>query len=216
MSSIESFTNEQQLANRLDELRELEVSANDITIISQHPIIHEYDNVTMINSEGSIWDKLVSFFSSGDPTDKAFNTLNLTQGEKDEHRQTLEDGHILLYINDDLLLANHNADESNYAYGHHDNINTPNKYLTQEEIQTYTNEKIVSEPLVDEKEIKEANIREEGDPNTDDLSLRDREGFDGAADTTYDDINMSEDEYPPLPADEEIQTLREKDKKLKR
>lgn len=215
MSNIESFINEQQLANRLEELRELKISANDITIISQHPIVHEYENVTMINSEGSIWDKLVSFFSSGDPTDRAFNNLDLTQGEKDEHRQALEDGNILLYINDDLLLTNNNTDESDYAYKNIDYLNTRNKYVTQEEVQSYTNEKTFSEPLADEKEIQQADIREEGDPNTDDLSLRDRVGFDEAVDTTYDDVNMSEDDYPPLP-DDEVRTLREKDKKLNR
>lgn len=215
MSNIESFINEQQLANRLEELRELKISANDITIISQHPIVHEYENVTMINSEGSIWDKLVSFFSSGDPTDRAFNNLDLTQGEKDEHRQALEEGNILLYINDDLLLTNNNTDESDYAYENIDYLNTRNKYVTQEEVQSYTNEKTFSEPLADEKEIQQADIREEGDPNTDDLSLRDREGFDESVDTTYDDVNMSEDDYPPLP-DDEVRTLREKDKKLNR
>lgn len=216
MSRIESFINEQQLASRLEDLRELEISANDITIISQHPIIHEYENITMINSEGSVWDKLVSFFSSGDPTDKVFNNLDLAQGEKDEHRQALEEGNILLYIKDDLLLSDNRTGQSDYAYENNDNLNTPDKYVTQEEIQTYTNEKPSSEPLADEKEIQQADIREEGDPNTDDLSLRDREGFDEAVDTTYEDVSMSEDDYPPLPEDDEVRTLREKDKKLNR
>lgn len=144
MSKIEKFTTEQQLTTRLEELRDINLNSGDIKVISQHPLTNNYENfnnITTINAEGSAWDKIVAFFSSGDPTDRAFKHLNLSPGDKDEYRQALENDEILLYIDKNSSLDEEEAEKSDYDY---DSTSTntrfdhQDKYVSEENMTDFT------------------------------------------------------------------------------
>lgn len=167
MSKIEKFATEHDLIKRLEELRDLDVSSDNLKVISQHPVTNEYDefnHITTINAEGSAWDKIVSFFSSGDPTDRVFNNINLSHGDKDEYRQALERNEILLYIDSESKLGGETQKKSDYDYGStNTRLDHQDKYVSEENMTDFTEDTNHSSynSLPNEEKIDQAGLREE-------------------------------------------------------
>src|SRR5699024_5629547 len=73
MSRIENYVTENDALTRVEELIAEGVADRDITVLSQQPVNkHTFGNtdVNFRDSEGSAWDKFVSFFSPDEPEEK--------------------------------------------------------------------------------------------------------------------------------------------------
>ncbi|HBV22926.1 MAG TPA: hypothetical protein DEB42_03950 [Jeotgalicoccus sp.] len=101
MSRIENYVTENDALTRVEELRAEGVADNNITVLSQQPVNKETfgnTNVNFQDSEGSAWDKFVSFFSPDDPEEKLLNDLGLSQSEQVQYRNSLNAGEVLVYV----------------------------------------------------------------------------------------------------------------------
>lgn len=101
MSRIENYVTENDALTRVEELRAEGVADNNITVLSQQPVNKETfgnTNVNFQDSEGSAWDKFVSFFSPDDPEEKVLNDLGLSQSEQVQYRNSLNAGEVLVYV----------------------------------------------------------------------------------------------------------------------
>lgn len=101
MSRIENYVTENDALSRIEELRAEGVSDRNITVLSQQPIDKTSLDSSEINfrdSEGSAWDKFVSFFSADDPEEKVLNDLGLSQSEQTQYRNSLNAGEVLVYV----------------------------------------------------------------------------------------------------------------------
>lgn len=101
MSRIENYVTENDALTRVEELIAEGVADRDITVLSQQPVNkHSFGNtdVNFRDSEGSAWDKFVSFFSPDDPEEKVLNDLGLSQSEQVQYRNSLNAGEVLVYV----------------------------------------------------------------------------------------------------------------------
>ncbi|CAM4230731.1 general stress protein [Lacicoccus alkaliphilus] len=86
MNSMETFATEQQVIKRIEELKSDGVDENQITLVAAHGLeaggaFEAYSGVEAKSSEGSAWDKIVSFFTNDQPEEKLAGRLNLTSSE---------------------------------------------------------------------------------------------------------------------------------------
>ncbi|MFC3419291.1 DUF2382 domain-containing protein [Salinicoccus hispanicus] len=105
MRKIESYTSEQEMLGRIEQLKSDGINEDQITVVSREELEGSSLNYTDVNyktSEGSTWDKVVSFFSAEQPEDRVMTNLNLSSQEEEEYRQALDSGKILLYVNDEM------------------------------------------------------------------------------------------------------------------
>lgn len=123
MSRIENFVSENDALTRVEELRTEGVADNNITVLSKQPINNEAFGNSEVNfqdSEGSAWDKFVSFFSPDDPEEKALNDLGLSQSEQVQYRNSLNAGEVLVYVdspdNDSDSAMNYGETRDTYNY----------------------------------------------------------------------------------------------------
>lgn len=115
MSRIENYVTENDALTRVEELRAEGVADNNITVLSQQPVNKETfgnTNVNFQDSEGSAWDKFVSFFSPDDPEEKVLNDLGLSQSEQVQYRNSLNAGEVLVYVD-----SPDNSSDSAMNYG---------------------------------------------------------------------------------------------------
>lgn len=115
MSRIENYVTENDALTRVEELRAEGVADNNITVLSQQPINRETfgnTNVNFQDSEGSAWDKFVSFFSPDNPEEKVLNDLGLSESEQVQYRNSLNAGEVLVYVD-----SPDNGSDSTMNYG---------------------------------------------------------------------------------------------------
>ncbi|WP_434121785.1 DUF2382 domain-containing protein [Salinicoccus roseus] len=105
MRKIESYMSEQELLGRIEQLKSEGVAEKQITVVSREELEGSSLNYTDVNyktSEGSTWDKIVSWFSAEDPEERVMTGLNLNPQEEEEYKEALDSGKILLYVNDEI------------------------------------------------------------------------------------------------------------------
>jgi uncharacterized protein (TIGR02271 family) len=105
MRKIESYMSEQELLGRIEQLKSEGVAEKQITVVSREALEGSSLNYTDVNyktSEGSAWDKIVSWFSAEDPEERVMTGLNLNPQEEEEYKEALDSGKILLYVNDEI------------------------------------------------------------------------------------------------------------------
>lgn len=112
MSRFEKFATEQDVMERIEQLRSEGFEEPEITVISSQKLetsYLKYKSVNFKNSEGTTWDKFVSMFSDDDPKDKVLGEFDITDSEKEHFKYALDRQEIL------LLKEDHMADEERYV-----------------------------------------------------------------------------------------------------
>ncbi|WP_186365491.1 DUF2382 domain-containing protein [Salinicoccus cyprini] len=105
MREIESYTSEQEMLGRIEQLKSEGINEDQITVVSREELEGSSLNYTDVNyktSEGTTWDKIVSWFSAEQPEERVMSNMNLSSEEEEEYRQALDSGKILLYVNDEI------------------------------------------------------------------------------------------------------------------
>ncbi|GAB3058996.1 YsnF/AvaK domain-containing protein [Salinicoccus sesuvii] len=137
MRKMETFIDEREVRDRVDQLKAQGVSESSITIVANRDLdmggaFGDYSDVNIKSSEGSPWDKVVSFFTGEDTRNQPVNDSNMTPGEEEEFRQALNENKIVLYVNgevtdapegtrarttDDLAATNRDRDVVDNSFG---------------------------------------------------------------------------------------------------
>ncbi|WP_411843134.1 YsnF/AvaK domain-containing protein [Salinicoccus sp. HZC-1] len=102
MRNIELVSNEEELNGRIEQLKSEGVNEEDITVVSREGLDGSALGYTAVNfrtSEGSAWDKIVSWFSDEDPEERVMTDLDVSGEEEEKYRTALERGEILLHVN---------------------------------------------------------------------------------------------------------------------
>lgn len=103
MPRIETYDDEKELLRTIEQLKTDGIQEESITVVSRDPLeksSFEYTNVNIKSAEGTAWDKIVSFFSSGDSEERVIANLDLNEQEKQKFKNELDNGKILLYVKD--------------------------------------------------------------------------------------------------------------------
>ena len=140
MSRFEKFATEQDVMERIEQLRTDGLEEADITVISSQKLENAYLKYRHLNfkhSEGTTWDKFVSMFSDDDPKDKVLGALDITDSEKEHFKHALDREEIL------LLKEGHAAGEESYVQ------NEPREYheTQQQDTQAMEDEAAQNERL---------------------------------------------------------------------
>lgn len=112
MRKIETYTAEEALLRRIEQLKAEGVMENAITVVGDKELAGDALNYTEVHfkpSGGSAWDKIASWFSEDGPEDRVMAGLELDEEEEATYRSALERGDFLLYVN------NRTADDGIYA-----------------------------------------------------------------------------------------------------
>lgn len=102
MARLETYLNEDDLLNRIHLLRrEDNVTNKQLTIFSNSSFesAELNEDIETKTIDGSASDKIVTYFSAGEPEDRRIGNLNLTHEQKDVYRYALEHHQFILYIN---------------------------------------------------------------------------------------------------------------------
>lgn len=101
MRNIETFTNEEELNGRIEQLKAEGVNEDDITVVSREQLAGSavgYTGVNFRTLEGNAWDKIVSWFSDENPEDRVMTDLDVDSREEGEYKEALDRGEILLHV----------------------------------------------------------------------------------------------------------------------
>ena len=142
MGTIESFSNEHQLLNRIDHYKRKNLREERLTVISEHDpgdMLTHYPDVRHKSSEGDAWGRIVAWFSGEDRDEQVMDELHLGNYEKEVYRQSLENGKMLLYIDydDETLRSIKGPDpyaENTYDNGDEDHIAEDTMPLREERL----------------------------------------------------------------------------------
>lgn len=102
MARIETYLNEDDLLNRIHLLRREENVTNDqLTIFSNSSFesVELNEDVETKTIDGTAGDKIITYFSAGDPEDRRVANLDLTHEQEEVYHYALEHHQFILYIN---------------------------------------------------------------------------------------------------------------------
>lgn len=102
MARLETYLNEDDLLNRIHFLRrEKNVTNNHLTIFSNSSFesVELNEDIETKTIDGSAGDKIVTYFSAGDPEDRRVANLELTHEQEEAYHYALEHHQFILYIN---------------------------------------------------------------------------------------------------------------------
>ncbi|KAA1039495.1 DUF2382 domain-containing protein [Macrococcus equipercicus] len=119
MRNIESFSSEQALLSRIDNLKSQGIAERDMHVISKNKLegsALDYTDVQYKNADGSFGDKVASLFTGEDPQHRVFERLNLSDAEQNQYVREVESGNILLYVDNN---ATYNNDTTTTTRDHH-------------------------------------------------------------------------------------------------
>ena len=100
MRKFERLNSEQEVLNHLEDLVSQGVNEHDIKVVSKYrveEISARFPDVDFKDSEGGIMDKIAALFSEEDPEDKMLNNMALSNEEKEECRQAIDQGQFLVF-----------------------------------------------------------------------------------------------------------------------
>lgn len=126
MGKIEKFSNESDLLQRIDQLKEEGVGESDLQVISEDKLDDnslDYTDVKVKNSRGSFSDKITALFSGESAEERVLSSLNVPEEELDSYKQELNNGKILLYVDNDNI-----SDTENYDSDHPKDSQTGNEH----------------------------------------------------------------------------------------
>ncbi|WP_353463025.1 DUF2382 domain-containing protein [Mammaliicoccus sciuri] len=126
MGKIEKFSNESDLLQRIDQLKEEGVGESDLQVISEDKLDDnslDYTDVKVKNSRGSFSDKITALFSGESAEERVLSSLNIPEEELDSYKQELNNGKILLYVDNDNI-----SDTENYDSNHPKDSQTGNEH----------------------------------------------------------------------------------------
>lgn|SRR5699024_3089205 len=156
MSRFEKFATEQDVMERIEQLRAEGFEEADITVISSQKLESaylKYTSVNFKNSEGTTWDKFVSMFSDDDPKDKVLGAFDITDSEKEHFKYALYKEEIL------LLKEGHAVNDERYVQ------EEPREYheTQQQDMQAMETEAEQNERLDARNTATEASVRNRTD-----------------------------------------------------
>lgn len=126
MGKIEKFSSESDLLQRIDQLKEEGVGESDLQVISEDKLDDnslDYTDVKVKNSRGSFSDKITALFSGESAEERVLSSLNVPEEELDGYKQELNNGKILLYVDNDNI-----SDTENYDSDHPKDSQTGNEH----------------------------------------------------------------------------------------
>lgn len=126
MGKIEKFSSESDLLQRIDQLKEEGVGESDLQVISEDRLVDnslDYTDVKVKNSRGSFSDKITALFSGESAEERVLSSLNVPEEELDRYKQELNNGKILLYVDNDNI-----SDTENYDSDHPKDSQTGNEH----------------------------------------------------------------------------------------
>lgn len=100
MKKFERLNSEEEVLNHLENLVSQGVNENDVKVVSKYRIEEvsaRFPDVDFKDSEGGIMDKIAALFSDEEPEDKMLNSMALTDEERDECRQAIDQGQFIVF-----------------------------------------------------------------------------------------------------------------------
>ncbi|WP_414045999.1 hypothetical protein ACMGE7_08300 [Macrococcus equi] len=101
MKFIETFTSEQPLHGKIEQLREEGIDPRDLYIISKNKIeglsIIDQD-VNYISADRNTADNVKSFFTGNDVESHHYDTHQLSGLSKEDYKRALDAGQLLLFM----------------------------------------------------------------------------------------------------------------------
>ncbi|MEB8067503.1 DUF2382 domain-containing protein [Mammaliicoccus fleurettii] len=113
MGKIEKFNNESDLLQRIDELKQEGAGESDLQVISEDKLEDnslDYTDVKVKSSRGSFSDKITALFSGESSEERVLSSVHVPEEKLDEYKADLNNGKILLYIDNDNLDDSKNYD----------------------------------------------------------------------------------------------------------
>lgn len=101
MGRIEKFENNSDLLGRIEHLKLNGVEEGQMTVISRDSLdgtLLAHLDIRRKSTEVDTWDRIVAWFADEDAGDQVMDSMQLTPREQKEYTQALEDGMLLLHI----------------------------------------------------------------------------------------------------------------------
>lgn len=102
MARLETYINEDDLVNRIHQLRrEMDVNNNQLILFSNTSFesVELNEDIEKKSIDGTAGDKFVTYFSAGEPEDRRMADLGLTHEQQEAYNYALEHHQYILYIN---------------------------------------------------------------------------------------------------------------------
>ncbi|WP_438318228.1 general stress protein [Sporosarcina sp. FA9] len=119
---VGSFQTENEVLDKIAELKNLGYKENDIYVITNNldilSIVRGLTDVDLRSSEGNWLDRFIAFLSGDEPVKSAFNHMGFTQEESARYYNEVKNGGLLLYV--DQEYANLMQQKTDFQSGYTD------------------------------------------------------------------------------------------------
>lgn len=101
MKNFETFRSEQDLIQRIEELRSSGTRDADLHVVTANPVDNaafNYADISQDNAEVTLGDRISAFFTGEDPEIVAFDRFNLGDADREAALQAVRNGEYLLFV----------------------------------------------------------------------------------------------------------------------
>ena len=106
---IGTFQSENQVLNKIDELKVEGYSEVDIYVVTNDEdslsIVRGQMDVYLKSAEGNWMDKFIAFLSGDEPVRAVFNDMDLSEEESTHYYNELKNGSYLLFVNHEIGIS---------------------------------------------------------------------------------------------------------------
>ncbi|WP_166626407.1 general stress protein [Jeotgalicoccus sp. S0W5] len=106
MTTIEKFSNIDDLSDKIYELRADGVKDKDMITVAKDRFkatVLRYTNVGFKKADGNMWDKVAAKFLDENSTDRVFDQLDLSSDELNTFKAAVDNGQILLLVRESAV-----------------------------------------------------------------------------------------------------------------
>lgn len=175
MRNYEVFNTEQELLDRIQELRDTGYEYSEFEVYTSNELSGDYEyyyDVNQHDGEATFVDKVAAFFTGEDPEERVFGKYDWDESVKEEARRAVDNGQYLLVVDKEGYYDN----EENFDYINNPEYKRDNEFMGRTEVERSVDESVL------------------GAGYNENLNATNDRQYDEDLDRHFDDANLSDEE----------------------
>lgn len=177
---IKTFENQEAVLSQIEKLKSEGHSEDNMYVMArsddQLSLVRGRTDVDNQSSSGNMMDRFTSFLSGNDKVHQAFLRMGLNEQESDRVYQEIEDGKLLLYVNEEYSDRFETFDGDPFKLGEQEKTDIQNKKLEKEDPRRLGEDREEEAVDLDERQYEDPGSRQDK-RNADPISKPDEKNF---------------------------------------
>jgi hypothetical protein len=177
---IKTFENQEEVLDQIEKLKNQGHSEDNMYVMAreddQLSLVRGRTDVDNQTSSGKLVDRFTSFLTGNDQVHQAFIRMGLDEKEADHYYQDVQDGKLLLYVNEEYSSRFETFDGDPFKLGEQEKTDIQNKKLEKEDPRRLGEDSEEEAVDLDERQYEDPESRQDK-RNADPISKPDEKNF---------------------------------------